>query len=182
MKIPFAAVLTTLAITAVWCGRLAAEDQTGAEKAKVPVKAAVVGGVKWNDQAVGNIEVTYADGTRDRWTTKGNCGDPRVAADGTVGWTVYAAERPAATASYNIRPNGTVVMCRRGKVLCRVETLLGFAEEWGFADEGKRFVVKSRALHGPAKVELHETDTGKLVAEAEASAEKLPAWAEPYRE
>jgi len=46
---------------------LRAEGQAGAEKTKIPVKVAVVDAVKWNSETVGNIEVRYADGTRDRW-------------------------------------------------------------------------------------------------------------------
>ncbi len=175
----FLAVLTLLGVLS---SSLLAEDQTGVEKTKVPVKAAVVDAKLWNNEPVGNIEVVYADGTRDCWTTKGSCGQPHVAADGTVGWTVFEAERPAQTASYTVRPNGTLVICRRGKVLCRVHSALGYIEEWDFSKDGKHFVVKSRALHGPAKVELMETETGKVVREIKASDDKLPEWAAPYHE
>ena len=48
--------------------------------------------------------------------------------------------------------------------------------------DGKRFVVKSRALHGQATVELMETETGQVVEVVKASADKLPAWAAPYHE
>ena len=34
----------------------------------------MVDALKWNSETVGNIEVRYADGRRDRWTTKGSCG------------------------------------------------------------------------------------------------------------
>ena len=66
--------------------------------------------------------------------------------------------------------------------VCRVLSALGFIEEWDFSKDGKHFVVKSRALHGPAKVELMETETGKVVTEVQASADKLPEWATPYHE
>ena len=175
-------LITALALVAGPFACLRAADQAGAEKTKVPVKVAVVDAVKWNSEPVGNIEVRYADGTRDRWTTKGSCGQPRVAADGTVGWTVYEPERQAQTASYNIRPNGTLVICRKGKVLCRTQAALGFIEEWGFVKDGKHFVVKSRALHGPATVELMETETGKVEKQVKATEDKLPEWAAPYHE
>ncbi len=179
---PSVCFLAVLALVGGLSSSLRAEDQAGVEKTKIPVKATVVNAQLWNNEPVGNIEVVYADGTRDRWTTKGSCGQPHVAADGTVGWTVYEPERPAQTASYTIRPNGTLVICRRGKILCRAHAALGFIEEWDFSKDGKHFVVKSRALHGPAKVELMETETGKVVTEVQASADKLPEWATPYHE
>ena len=181
-KSPIRSLVTILALVVGPLVPVHAGDQAGAEKTKVPVRAAVVDAKQWNEQPVGNIEVGYADGTRDRWTTKGSCGQPHVAADGTVGWTVFEPERPAETASYNIRPNDTLVICPKGKVICRAKSALGFIEEWGFLKDGKRFVVKSRALHGPATVELMETETGKVVEVVKASADKLPAWAAPYHE
>jgi len=159
-----------------------AEDQSGAEKVKLPVMATVVNAEKWNSELVGNIEVRYADGTRDKWTTKGSCGKPRVATDGTVGWTIFEPERPAQSASYNIRPNNTLVICRKGSIICRVQSAMGFVEEWAFLKDGKHFVVKSRALHGPATVELMETETGNVVEKIKASADNLPNWAAPYHE
>jgi hypothetical protein len=101
--------------------------------------------------------------------------------DGTVGWTVYASETKVA-ASYTMRPNNSVVICRQGKVLCRPKTILPFIEEWRFLDNGKQFAVKTRAAHGPATLELHETKTGQLLSAVKAADAKLPKWAEPYRE
>jgi hypothetical protein len=71
-------------------GTLFAGDQKGAERTKQPVAAEILAApaATAEDPAVGNVEVTYADGTKDLWTTKGNCSLPRVAPDGTVGWTV----------------------------------------------------------------------------------------------
>jgi len=159
-----------------------AADQTGAEKTKRVVKAEVVANAKAeNADKIGNIEVTYADGTKDRWTTKGDAGLPLVASDGKVGWTIYGPETKGA-ASYSVRANNTLVICQQGKVLCRAKTVLPFIEEWRFLDDGKQFAVKTRAAHGPATLELHETKTGQLLAAVKAADAKLPKWAEPYRE
>jgi outer membrane lipoprotein-sorting protein len=159
-----------------------AADQSGAEKSKSVASVEVVGTASAeNAEKIGNVEVTYADGTKDRWTTKGDAGLALVASDGTVGWTVYAPETKIA-ASYKVRPNNTLVICRQGKVLCRAKTALPFIEEWRFVDDGKQFAVKTRAAHGPATLELHETKTGKLLATAKAADDQLPKWAEPYRE
>lgn len=187
---------------------LAVADQAGAETTKKPVSAVVVpvrpGGEGLADkdagdhpEPVGNVEVTYADGTKDRWTVKGNAGMPRVAPDGTVGWVVFEPERKASTASDLIRPNHQLVLCRAGKVLARVESALGFIEEWEFVDGGSgmagndgradpppglRVVVKSRALHGPAVIQLFEAASGKEAGNVKAFERPLPGWAEKLGE
>lgn len=159
-----------------------AADQSGAGKTKRAVKAEVVGNAKAeNAEKIGDIEVTYADGTKDRWTTKGNAGLPQVSPDGIVGWTVYSPEAKIA-ASYTMRPNNTLVICRQGKVLCRAQTALPFIEDWHFLDDGKQFAIRTRAAHGAATLELHETKTGQLLDAVKAGDAKLPKWAEPYRE
>lgn len=163
-------------------GALVAADQTGAEKNKRPVSAEVIGTAKAeNADKIGDIEVTYADGSKDRWTTKGNAGLPQVAADGSVGWTVYSPETKVA-ASYKMRPNCTLVVSRQGKVLCRVRSIMAFIEEWSFLEDGAKFALKTRGAHGPASVELHETKSGKLLQTVGAGDEKLPKWAEAFRE
>ena len=157
-----------------------AADQTGAEATKKPISARVVDVADIENYTIGNIQVTYEDGTKDRWTTKGGAGDPRVAPDGTVGWTLYGPEYGNPD-SYKTRPNGNIVICRRGTVLCRAESALPHVEEWSFTDGGTKFVLKSRGRHGPATVELFETDGGRLLASVPAYNENgLPAWAEPY--
>lgn len=157
-------------------------DQSGAEKTKRVTSAEIVGkATAENAEKIGNVEVTYADGTKDRWTTKGDAGLALVSPNGTVGWTVYAPEAKVA-ASYKVRPNGTLVICRQGQVLCRIKSGLPFIEEWRFLDDGKQVALKTRAAHGPASLELHETKTGQLLSAVKAADDKLPAWAEPYRE
>ena len=175
-------IVTSLAVALAASFSAKAADQTGAETQKTPVSAKVVDTLKDPRLKIGNIEVTYADGTMDRWTTKGNTGDPRVAPNGTVGWTIYGPEIKIA-ASYTVRPNNTVVICRRGKVLCRVESAGAHVEDWSFISNGAQFVLKTRGNHGPASVELHDTATGKLIETTPAWSEgKLPTWAEPFRE
>ncbi len=172
----------TLALAVLSLATGHAADQAEAERMKHPIKVAVVNAVQWNNEPIGNIEVTYADGTQERWTTKGSCGQPRLAPDGTVGWTIFQPERPAQAASYPIRPNNTLVICRQGKVLYRLQAALRYIEDWGFFKDGKHFVVKNRALHGQATVKLAETQTGKVVHEIQASANPLPEWAAPYHD
>ncbi len=88
-----------LATAAAMAGPLFAGDQRGAEHRKQPVTAEILvaSAAKADAPAIGNVQVTYADGTKDLWTTKGNCSLPGVAPDGTVGWTVNGPEVPVNT-------------------------------------------------------------------------------------
>jgi hypothetical protein len=171
-------LLATVAGTA---GTLFAGDQRGAERTKQPVAAEILVASTANadDSAIGNVQVTYADGTKDLWTTKGNCSLPRVAPDGTVGWTVNGPEIPVNSAD-TMRPNGTLVLCRKGKVLASIRSGRGFIEKWAFYANGSQLILVTRASHGPADIELHDTTTGKLIASVKAYAENLPEWARPY--
>jgi hypothetical protein len=171
-------LLATFAATA---GTLFAGDQRGAEHTKQPVavEILVAGAATADDPSVGNVQVTYSDGSKDLWTTKGNCSLPRVAPDGTVGWTVNGPEIPVNSAD-TMRPNGTLVLCRKGKVLASIRSGRGFIEKWAFYANGNQLVLVTRGSHGPADIELHDTTTGKLIASVKAYAENLPEWARPY--
>lgn len=170
-----------LAIAAITAGTLFAGDQRDAERTKQPVAAEILvaSAAKADDPAVGNVQVTYADGTKDLWTTKGNCSLPRVAPDGTVGWTVNGLEIQVNSAD-TMRPNGTLVLCRKGKILASIRSGKGFIEKWAFYANGSQLVLVTRGAHGPADIELHDTATGKLLASVKAYAENLPEWAKPY--
>lgn len=170
----------------VFCAPLAAQQtggQTGAEKTKAPVSAMIKPSGRQTEsfpQPIGNVIVTYADGGKDAWTTKGNCSLARVAADGSVGWTVHEPERPAASASYTIRPNGTLVVCRRGEVVAKLRSSLGFIEEWDFWDGGKSVRLRTRRLHGPGTLELHDVATGRLVASIPEDQWQSQPWASVF--
>jgi hypothetical protein len=178
MRLPALLLITLLLVSN---GR--AIDQKGAESTKTPKSAAIVvaadAGKK--ERQIGNVQVTYSDGTKDVWTTKANCSLARVAADGTVGWTVHGPETKIA-ASYTMRPNGKLVLNRKGKLIAEIESGKAFIEEWMFIEPGKQIVLLTRGAHGPADIELHDTKTGKLIESVKAFAENLPAWAKPYEE
>lgn len=173
-----------LALSRATCSlSAAAHDQTNAEHVKKPVSAQITpadGGEMYGDERTGNVEVTYADGTKDRWTTRGNCGQARVATDGTVGWTVYEAERKPPTVAYTVRNNFTLVLCRRGKIVAKIRSWLGFIEAWDFLARGKELALRTRALHGVALIERHDCATGRLLQSIEAYSTDLPAWAAPF--
>jgi hypothetical protein len=84
-----------------------------------------------NPDPIGNVPVTYADGTRDLWTTKGNCSLAHVGSDGTVGWTANGSAVKINSADW-MRPNGTLVLCRLGKVIAQIKSGKGFIEQWQF--------------------------------------------------
>src|SRR6202035_4758654 len=89
-----------LVIVAATAGTLFAGDQRGTENTKHPVSAEILAANAAkasshpinNPDPIGNVQVTYADGTKDLWTTKGDCSLARVGSDGTVGWTVNGSE------------------------------------------------------------------------------------------
>jgi hypothetical protein len=173
-------LVTAVAVAAA--GTLFAGDQRDAERTKQPVAVAIlVAGAATADDPIGNVQVTYADGTTDLWTTKGNCSLAHVAPDGTVGWTVNGSEIRVNSADM-MRPNGTLVVCRKGKILASIRSGRAFIEKWAFNANGSQLVLVTRDSHGPADVELHDTATGKLIQSVRAYAENLPDWARPYAE
>jgi hypothetical protein len=178
-----AIILQFLLATVAAVGTLFAGDQRGAEGTKRPVAAAILvaGAVTADNSAVGNVQVTYADGTKDLWTTKGNCSLARVAPDGTVGWTVNGSEIRVNSADM-MRPNGRLVLCRKGKVMASIRSGRAFIEKWTFNDNGSQLVLVTRGAHGPADIELHDTATGGLIQSVPAYGENLPESARPYAE
>jgi hypothetical protein len=178
MRFIFQFLLATVAAA----GTLFAGDQTDAERTKQPVAVAIlVAGAATADGPVGNVQVTYADGTKDLWTTKGNCSLAGVAPDGTVGWTVNGSEIRVNSADM-MRPNRTLILCRKGKVLASIKSGRAFIEKWAFSANGSQLVLVTRGSHGPADIELHDTATGRLIQSVRAYAENLPEWARPYAE
>ena len=86
MKKPTLVALLLLLLPASF---LAGQNE-GAEKTKLPVQAAIVRNKSLDPQyEIGNVIVTYADRTKDLWTVKGNCAEPKVSPKGAVGWEVY---------------------------------------------------------------------------------------------
>lgn len=57
-----------------------------------------------------------------------------------------------------------------------------FIEKWGFADNGKNVVVRSRFAHGPSLIQKFEIASGKVIAECKGSdyLKDTPEWARPW--
>jgi hypothetical protein len=154
-----------------------------AEKFKVPVQAAVVRNQSLPpEDEIGNVIVTYADGTTDIWALRGNCAEPKVSTKGAVGWEVYKLEANGKTlASYNgLNINDHVTVCDHGKVIANLQSAKAFIEAWDFTKDGERVVIKSRGAHGPATIELFPLHNGPPEASVPAYEKNLPAWAVPY--
>ena len=142
---------------------LLAGQNEGAEKTKLPLRASIVR----NDSLaaeyqIGNVVVTYADGTTDTWTLKGNCAEAKVSTKGIVGWEVVQAQgRWKNLERYNgLYINDHVNVCDHGKVVANFKSAKGFIEGWDFTKDGEHLVIKSRGAHGPATIELFSLHTG----------------------
>ena len=164
--------------------RLAAQNE-GAEKIKQPVAARIEPKHRtYPSFTVGDVIVTYRDGTTDAWTLKGNCMDPKVSHEGQVGWVVceLAADGKSLKLNGSVPIGSQVVVCYRGKVIAKLRAAKPFIEEWAFSDDGRHVVVKSRAAHGPATIELFGLHNAPAEASVAAFEEDLPDWALPFRD
>jgi hypothetical protein len=164
--------------------RLVAQNE-GAEKVKEPVQARIEPKHRTDPSfVVGDVIVTYRDGTTDFWTLKGNCMDPKVSAQGQVGWVLceFAADGKSLKLNDNVPIGSQLVICYRGKVIAKLRAAKPFIEEWAFSDDDQHVIVKSRAAHGPASIELFGLHSGPAEASVAAFEQNLPDWARPFRD
>src|SRR5438094_2432502 len=95
--------------------------------------------------------------------------DPRNGPDGLGGWTWASKKYKGNWVNEHLHVE------KAGKVLVEAKSELPFIEAWGFAPQG--VVAKSRALRGPAKIELFSLEDGHRIAAIDAFADDLPVWA-----
>jgi hypothetical protein len=94
----------------------------------------------------------------------------------TLGWLVVYPN-PDPNRSWE-KFYGKLVLWRDGKVLRRFSTEQVFWG-WGFWQSGTQIAFHTGPLHGSGRFELHDLDTGRLVASVnEESRQTLPGWAE----
>jgi hypothetical protein len=79
-----------------------------------------------------------------------------------------------------MRPNGTLVLCRQGKVIAQIKSGKVYIEKWDFSADGGQLLLVTRGSHGPADIELHDAATGKLIESVKATGGPVPEWAKPY--
>lgn len=94
----------------------------------------------------------------------------------TAGWFVEYPN-PDADRSWE-KLHGKLVLWRDGKVLHRYSTEQVFWS-WDFWQAGKQVRFHTGPLHGAGRFELHDLETGRLVAAVdEETTHTLPDWAE----
>lgn len=158
-------------------------QNAGSEKTKLPVQAAIVRNKSLSaENQIGNVVVTYSDGTTDVWTLKGNCAEPKVSSKGVVAWEVYKLSPDGKTlTSYNgLYINNRLSICDHGKVIANLESAKGFIEGWDFTKDGEHVVIKSRGAHGSATIELFSLRSGPASESVPAYEQNLPDWASPF--
>ena len=174
--------LTAFILLFLWAPFLDGQNE-GAEKTKAPVQAAIIRNKSLPPKyEIGNVIVTYSDGTTDIWTLKGNCAEPKVSTKGAVGWEVYKLNSDGKTlSSYNgLYINDHLNVVDRGRVVANLESAKGFIEGWGFTRDGGHVVIKSRGAHGPATIELFPLRNGTPEESVQAYEKNLPDWAAPF--
>ena len=177
--------LRLLAVVVIWCSQpyFVFGSDGAARKLQTPIKIAVVDDSHNWGCPIGKVRVTFRDGTRAIWSKGRNSGMARIADDGTIGWVNFTDLVPS-----DYRPgtkerfNGSISICRDGKIVCTVHSSLLWIEEWRFLDGGRRFVVGSMLRHGAMTYDLFDSRTGKQIAQYRESDEtiKCPEWAAMY--
>jgi len=127
---------------------------------------------------VGNVMVTYADGTIDFWTLKGNCKLPNVSSQGAVGWVVCETQLNSNLLKLydGVAIGSRLAVNFRGRMVANLRAAKPFIEDWTFETDGRHVVVKSRFAHGSAIIERFALRDGPAEAAVEAYAESLPSW------
>jgi len=94
----------------------------------------------------------------------------------TLGWLVVYPN-PDPNRSWE-KLYGKLVLWRDGKVMRRYSTEQVFWS-WDFWQDGKQVRFHTGPLHGAGRFELHDLETGRLVAAVDEEAtQTLPDWAE----
>ena len=159
-------------------------QNAGAERYKIPVQAAVQPKHHVGSDPVGNVVVTYADGTIDLWTLKGNCKLPKVSSEGAVGWVVCEMQSNSSSLKLydGLAIGSSLTVNLRGRIVANLRAAKPFIEDWAFDTDGRHAIVKSRLAHGTAVIERFGLHDGPPEAAVEAYQEGLPDWAQAFGE
>ena len=129
-------------------------------------------------ETVGNIQVTFTDGHKEKWTKLGKSMLPKVSATGLVGWAKYDN---LGYRNYPIFDNVRIVWPDEHHR--DFPSRCSFIEAWDFADNNTAIVIKSREAHGAPNIQKYDLATGKVIADVDGwQNEPWPPWAKPYED
>jgi hypothetical protein len=140
-----------------------------ATNAQTATKVEVVG-----PEEVGDVYVTWDNRKREALTSGAHAEMARLGPGGLIAWTWSKVRYQGLWVNEHIRVQ------KGKKLLFEAKSAKPFIEDFDFIKEG--LVAKSRAMHGPAAIELYSLTDGKLIATNRAYGDDLPAWAKPYAE
>jgi hypothetical protein len=123
---------------------------------------------------VGNVIALMPDGTTEMWTKMGGAMKARVGPEMLSGWTFGKNDYKGTWVNSNLR------VLKGQTVVANIEAEKPFIEEWRFMADAKTVVLKSRALHGAAVIELYDIGSGKKISRVDAFAPRMPEWAAPF--
>jgi hypothetical protein len=122
---------------------------------------------------VGDVIVTWEGGRHERLTHGAHAEQAKLGPDDLIGWA-WSKERYK-----NLWVNEHLRVQRGKHLLFEIKSGKPFIEDWAFAKEG--VVVKSRAMHGPALIELFSLSDGKQIENiTKAFGPEVPLWAKPF--
>ena len=127
-------------------------------------------------EIVGNVQVTFTDGHKEKWTKLGKSMLPKVSATGLVGWARYETlgyrNYPAFDTLRVVWPDEHHRDFQAGD---------SFIEAWDFADNDSTVIIKSRAGHGAPDFLKYDLATGRKLAHVDGWVNQpYPDWVKPY--
>ena len=136
----------------------------------------------WKGDPVGNVAITTDEGKHLQLTTTRTAQQPKASISGLVGWVDCSKDGkpggfhmvdgvPIGSRLVLRNPNGTILTITAEKPII---------EQWGFDRDGVHIILKSRALHGPAVIELFTINDGSKAGTYPGYGSTGSAWAQSF--
>jgi hypothetical protein len=99
------------------------------------------------------------------------------------GWNSQQTNRQPAVPHVAVE-QGRVRLIRDGRTICSLRPAMPFVEKYKLVNNNEQIIIKSRAKHGPATVELYNISDGSLSDKVLAFAIKKgrPTWAKGWQD